>query len=83
MVVGVLVVLVGLMLGVMVSWFREEPAPDPEPQPVAEPESLEGALATQLAAGAITRAQYVRAMEWLALREEERHPMAPLEDGLG
>jgi hypothetical protein len=40
------------------------------------PESLEGALVNQLATGAITRGQYARAMEQLAARDEERHPMS-------
>ncbi|MFF5084534.1 hypothetical protein ACFY36_46465 [Actinoplanes sp. NPDC000266] len=98
MVVAVLVILLALMIGVMVSWFRVLPSAEPfpapsEPSPASaasspsasapSPESLEGALAAQLAAGAITRRQYLRAMEWVALREEERHPMEPLEDGRG
>ncbi|SNY66073.1 hypothetical protein SAMN05421748_12965 [Paractinoplanes atraurantiacus] len=133
MVVAVLVILLALMIGVMVSWFRVPPpsaqapssefspepssepsspapwppalssllrrlrspsppaapgsapstVPSPSPSPSLSPESLEGALAAQLASGAITRPQYLRAMEWVAFREEERHPMEPLEDGRG
>ena len=40
------------------------------------PESLEGALVTQLAAGAINRRQYLRAMELVAARDAVRHPMS-------
>ncbi|XVV16602.1 hypothetical protein ACQP2X_20200 [Actinoplanes sp. CA-131856] len=93
MVVAVLVILLALMIGVMVSWFRElpsapalpspSPSPSASPSPSPSPESLEGALAAQLAAGAITQPQYLRAMAWVAFREEERHPMEPLEDGRG
>jgi len=52
------------------------PQPDPvrAPSP-APPESLEGALVAQLAAGAITRAQYLRAMEFIALRDDSRDPL--------
>ncbi|MEU8820408.1 hypothetical protein [Actinoplanes sp. NPDC048796] len=93
MVVAVLVILLALMIGVMVSWFRVLPSAPPLPSapfaspasgpapalasPSRSPESLEGALAAQLASGAITRPQYLRAMGWLALREQERHPMEP------
>ena len=40
------------------------------------PESLEGVLVAQLAATEITRAQYTRAMEKLAARDDERHPLS-------
>ncbi|XVU29506.1 hypothetical protein ACQPZJ_21255 [Actinoplanes sp. CA-054009] len=92
MVVAVLVILLALMIGVMTAWFRvlpSEPPPSAKSSPAPSsasspaPESLEGALTAQLASGAISRAQYLRAMEWVALREEERHPMEPLEDGRG
>jgi hypothetical protein len=52
---------------------RPDPAP-PQRAP-APPDSLEGALVAQLAAGAITRAQYLRAMEFIALREDCRDPL--------
>ncbi|MEV4640033.1 hypothetical protein AB0J80_22055 [Actinoplanes sp. NPDC049548] len=45
-------------------------------EPAREPETLEGALVAQLATGDITRRQYVRAMEILAARDDERHPLA-------
>jgi hypothetical protein len=48
----------------------------------AKPESLEGALVTQLVAGTITPAQYRHALEGLAARDEERHPLTvPPETG--
>lgn len=40
------------------------------------PSSLEGVLATQLIGGAISRAQYLRALEQIAARDEQRHPLA-------
>jgi hypothetical protein len=38
-------------------------------------DSLEGALVAQLGAGEITRPQYLRAMERLAARDDERNPL--------
>jgi hypothetical protein len=50
--------------------------------PAPKPDSLEGVLVTQLAAGEINRWQYLRAMELLAARDDERHPLtAPPENG--
>ncbi|GAA4937643.1 hypothetical protein [Actinoplanes utahensis] len=40
------------------------------------PLSLEGVLVTQLIAGEISRPQYLRALEQLAARDEQRHPLA-------
>ena len=51
---------------------RAVPAPLP-------PESLEGVLVAQLGDGDISRSQYLRAMEQLAARDEERHPLVPPE----
>lgn len=42
----------------------------------ARPESLEGVLVAQLMTGEITRGQYLRAIEGLAARDDERHPLA-------
>ena len=70
MVAVVLVVLVALLVGVIASWFRS----DAEPARASEMESIEGVLVTKLIAGAITRAQYLRAMEFLAARAGERLP---------
>jgi hypothetical protein len=56
-----------------------------EPEAVpgsAVPGSLEGVLAGQLMSGRISRAQYRRAIEGLAARDEDRHPLAvPPENG--
>ena len=49
------------------------------PRPaVAEPapQSLEGVLVGQLASGQINRQQYLHAMEGLAARDDERHPLS-------
>ena len=46
------------------------------PSPGDKPESLEGVLVAQLGAGHISRRQYLRAMEWIAARDEQRHPLA-------
>ncbi len=57
------------------------PAAVPRPRPPATPESIEGVLVGQLAAGAIDRRQYLRAMEFVARRDAGRHPMrVPSED---
>jgi hypothetical protein len=40
------------------------------------PMSLEGVLTGQLITGEITRGQYLRALEQIAARDEQRHPMA-------
>jgi hypothetical protein len=50
--------------------------PQPDCPPVARPQSLEGVLMAQLVAGEISGSQYRRAVEGLAARDEERHPMA-------
>jgi hypothetical protein len=48
----------------------------------AKPESLEGVLVEQLVAGTIMPAQYRHALEGLAARDEERHPLTvPPETG--
>jgi hypothetical protein len=47
----------------------------------SKPESLEGVLVSQLAAGEITSRQYLRTMESLAAREDERNPMSVPSDG--
>lgn len=39
------------------------------------PTSLEGVLTGQLVRGEITRLQYVRALEQIAARDSERHPL--------
>jgi hypothetical protein len=68
-------------IGIYLVRPQKESAPDgprkpASAAPVARPESLEGTLTAQLASGEITRRQYVRAMEQLAARDEERHPLS-------
>jgi hypothetical protein len=62
-----------------------EPKASAKPEKEAEPQvllSLEGVLVAQLVAGEITALQYRRAVEGLAARDEDRHPMAvPPENG--
>lgn len=41
----------------------------------AEPSTLEGILAAQRLRGEISQRQYLRAVENLAARDEERHPL--------
>jgi hypothetical protein len=62
---------------------RPSSAPaDAGPAAPAEPESVEGMLVGQLAAGEISRRRYIRAMERLAARDDKRHPVAvPPETG--
>jgi hypothetical protein len=40
------------------------------------PQTLEGVLVAQLASGQINRQQYQHAMEGLAARDDERHPLS-------
>lgn len=48
----------------------------------SRPESLEGVLVAQLATQEITRGQYLREMERIAARDDERHPLTvPPETG--
>ncbi|MEU7901611.1 hypothetical protein [Actinoplanes sp. NPDC049118] len=66
----------------------QDTSPDAEAEPAreqiesagsgsrSEPGSLEGVLVAQLVADAITRRQYVREMERVAARDDERHPLA-------
>lgn len=48
----------------------------PDAGQTAGPESLEGVLTFQLTGGEINRFQYLRAMEQLAARDDERHPLS-------
>jgi len=70
------------------SWKKNRwraPAPaDAGPAAPAEPESVEGMLAGQLAEGEISRRRYIRAMERLAAHDDRRHPVVvPPETGSG
>jgi len=89
----VVVLLLTLVLGAMIvfaAWCavrdgvsrRPGAHAEPRPEPVEpSPDSLEGALVTQLTQGEITRSQYRRAMAQIAAREEEHRPMSvPTED---
>ena len=44
--------------------------------PPSAPESLEGVLVVQLMAGEISKSQYLRSIEGLAARDDDRHPLA-------
>ncbi|GAA2606829.1 hypothetical protein Adu01nite_17300 [Paractinoplanes durhamensis] len=59
---------------------KKEPKPEADAKSKSEPEaappSLEGVLVTQLMAGQISAGQYRRAVEGLAARDDDRHPMA-------
>ena len=62
-------------------WSRppvaEDPAaPKPDAPRAAEPESLEGVLVAELLAGDINTTQYRHAIEGLAARDEDRHPLS-------
>jgi hypothetical protein len=57
---------------------KAESDPETESRPLL---SLEGVLVAQLVAGEITANQYRRAVEGLAARDEDRHPMAVPPDG--
>lgn len=75
------IVLAMLGVGAYVVWPRREDAPRAPDGPVStanavQPESLEGVLVAQLSAAEINRHQYVRAMEQLAARDDERHPLS-------
>lgn len=53
------------------------------PEPVdRRPSSLEGVLVDQLIKGDISRRQYLRALENIAARDEERHPLSLPRDDL-
>jgi len=69
------------------SWKNGQSASTPAdagPASASEPESVEGVLVGQLAAGGISRRQYIRAMERVAARDDKRHPVVvPPETGSG
>ncbi|MEU7906134.1 hypothetical protein [Actinoplanes sp. NPDC049118] len=51
-------------------------ARQPGDSAAGRPESLEGVLVAQLVSGEINADRYRRAIEGLAVRDDERHPMA-------
>ena len=61
-------------------WSRPVAAKDPASKPdiprATEPESLEGVLVAKLLAGDISTTQYRNAIEGLAARDEDRHPLS-------
>ncbi|MEU4622723.1 hypothetical protein AB0G04_22480 [Actinoplanes sp. NPDC023801] len=79
-----LVAMLGLLAAAVLAFWpsEEERAAGTGPDRTAghaepsAPSSLEGVLTAQLVAGEITRGQYLRALEQIAARDEERHPMA-------
>ncbi|BCJ48310.1 hypothetical protein GCM10010168_77640 [Actinoplanes ianthinogenes] len=56
-------------------------ASPPAGDPPTRATTLEGALTAQLVRGEINRAQYQRALERLAAREAEKHPLSAPEKG--
>jgi len=74
-------VLVAFGAAVYVLWPRDEDAPrrtdgQTSVTTTGKPETLEGVLVAQLAAAEINQRQYVRGMEQLAARDDERHPLS-------
>jgi hypothetical protein len=65
--------------------FRHRTPPAAAPAgatPAVKPESLEGVLVVKLMGGEISRGQYLKAVEGLAARDDERHPLTvPPESG--
>ena len=62
-------------------WARPAPGTDAAPAQQAaasptRPESLEGVLVATLLAGDISTTQYRHAIEGLAARDEDRHPLS-------
>jgi hypothetical protein len=49
---------------------------DPDTPRAAEPESLEGVLVAKRLAGEISTIQYRHAIEGLAARDDDRHPLS-------
>lgn len=88
MVIVVLLWLVALAVGVWAVWTpvaasRAAAAASKPEEPVPaddKPDSLEGVLVAQLFRGEINTAQYRRAVEGLAARDEQRHPMSVPDD---
>ncbi|WP_430790910.1 hypothetical protein [Actinoplanes sp. G11-F43] len=84
--VVLLVAILGLIIAAALAFWpvrgtvRDRGGPEPAARPArAEPwvpSSLEGVLAAQLISGGITRVQYVRALEQIAARDEQRAPFA-------
>lgn len=87
--VVLLVATLGLIVAAALAFWpvrgtgRDRPTTAAAPTAHAEPWvpcSLEGVLTAQLIAGAITRPQYLRALEQIAARDEQRTPFAAPRD---
>ncbi|WP_436532549.1 hypothetical protein [Actinoplanes sp. HUAS TT8] len=75
----ILLWLTALAVGVWAVWPSSSPKPEAataETMRKPGPDSLEGVLVAQLLSSEITPAQYRRAIEGLAARDEQRHPMS-------
>ncbi|WP_067698954.1 hypothetical protein [Actinoplanes awajinensis] len=87
MVIVVLLWLAAVATGVWAIWpvaaSSSSPAPAAPPEPLPAPVSLEGVLAGQVIRREITCGQYRRALERLAIRDDERHPMSVPDDSAG
>ena len=55
--------------------WRPRRVAEPPADPRATPATLEGILTAQRICGEISQLQYLRALEGLAARDEERHPL--------
>ncbi|MFC7532804.1 hypothetical protein [Actinoplanes sp. GCM10030250] len=78
-----LVATVGLMVAAALALWpareagkgRGDEFPPGGPAAVPEPSSLEGVLVRQLLKGDLSRPQYLREIERVAARDDERHPL--------
>ena len=82
LVLTMLFIVVGIVA--FYAWTEEDDKPETSatetPRTEAWPESLEGVMVAQLGTGEISRRQYVRAMERIAARDEERNPLGVPKD---
>jgi hypothetical protein len=89
MVFALLLMMTVLLICVVAAWpILRDPLPEAGDAPTvgngrrSTAESLEGVLVNELVAGQINSDQYVRAMERVAARDDERHPLTvPPETG--
>ncbi|MFI1991766.1 hypothetical protein [Actinoplanes sp. NPDC020271] len=87
MAIVILLWVAALAVGVWAVWpstrtATPEPAGDPAVAGQTRPDSLEGVLVSQLIRAEITPQQYRRAVEGLAARDDQRHPMSVPRDEL-
>ncbi|AEV83519.1 hypothetical protein ACWT_2922 [Actinoplanes sp. SE50] len=76
MIIVVMLWLAALATGVWAVWPAKEKKVAAVAPPRPEPGSLEGVLVAQLVRAEISAAQYRRAVEGIAARDEQRHPMS-------